>query len=61
MTAEPRTTGWPPGMLQDDHRGFSKWLAERATRRDVDLIVHHIPLEQKPGEWDNWKPARDVA
>ena len=22
-------TGWPPGLLQDDSRGLSKWFATR--------------------------------
>ena len=25
----PPKTGWPPGLLQDDHRGLSKWFANR--------------------------------
>ena len=24
-----RRTGWPPGMLQDDSRELSRWLANR--------------------------------
>jgi hypothetical protein len=26
-------TGWPPGMLQDDCRALSKWLANRIDSR----------------------------
>jgi hypothetical protein len=26
-------TGWPPGMLQDDHRALSLWLAHRIDSR----------------------------
>ena len=26
-------TGWPPGLLQDDCRGLSKWLASRPDAR----------------------------
>lgn len=26
-------TGWPPGLLQDDHKGLSKWLASRPDAR----------------------------
>lgn len=29
----PVTTGWPAGMLQDDSRELSKWLAGRAGAR----------------------------
>lgn len=26
-------TGWPPGLLQDDDRGLSRWLASRPDAR----------------------------
>ena len=26
-------TGWPPGLLQDDDRGLSRWLANRPGAR----------------------------
>lgn len=29
----PVTTGWPAGMLQDDSRELSKWLAGRSGAR----------------------------
>jgi hypothetical protein len=38
-------TGWPPGMLQDDHPGLSRWLsntpeARRLVReRCADIIA----------------------
>lgn len=28
-----RTTGWPPGLLQDDDRGLSRWFASRPDAR----------------------------
>lgn len=28
-------TGWPPGLLQDDSRGLSKWFASRLDAREV--------------------------
>lgn len=36
-------TGWPPGLLQDDCRGLSKWLASkpdarRRLREAIDAI-----------------------
>lgn len=34
MNEQPHT-GWAPGMLQDDHRGFSKWLANRPHSRRI--------------------------
>ena len=29
----PKKTGWPPGMLQDDCRALSRWLANRIDSR----------------------------
>lgn len=29
-------TGWPPGLLQDDHALFSRWLA---TRMDAGWLL----------------------
>lgn len=29
----PERTGWPPGMLQDDCRGLSIWLASKPDAR----------------------------
>ena len=26
-------TGWPPGLLQDDHRGLFRWFANRMDAR----------------------------
>ena len=28
-------TGWPPGLLQDDCKGLSRWLASRLDAREV--------------------------
>ncbi len=28
-------TGWPPGMLQDDSSGLSRWLASKPDAREV--------------------------
>ena len=33
-TDAPRT-GWPPGMLQDDSRELSRWLANRVDSRKM--------------------------
>ena len=29
------TTGWPPGMLQDDCRGLSRWLSNKLDARHI--------------------------
>jgi hypothetical protein len=31
----PPMTGWPPGMLQDDSRELSRWLAGRGNARQL--------------------------
>lgn len=28
-------TGWPPGLLQDDCKGLSRWFASRPDAREV--------------------------
>jgi hypothetical protein len=28
-------TGWPPGLMQDDHAGLSRWLATRLDARYI--------------------------
>lgn len=28
-------TGWPPGLLQDDSKGLSRWLASKPDAREV--------------------------
>lgn len=38
LQPEPRTTGWPEGMLQDDSRDMSKWLANRSIRAKLDAM-----------------------
>lgn len=42
-------TGWPPGLLQDDDRRLSKWLAERpGARRLVRLVCYEISRRKPP-------------
>jgi hypothetical protein len=48
-------TGWPPGLLQDDCRGLSKWLASqpdarRRVREAVAALEQPQP-EQEPVAW----------
>lgn len=39
----PPHTGWPPGLLQDDCRELSRWLASRpgALRQVRDVCAEH--------------------
>jgi hypothetical protein len=49
QTDQGGKTGWPPGLLQDDCRGLSKWLASRPdARRRVREAVAALEQEQKP-------------
>jgi hypothetical protein len=43
-------TGWPPGLLQDDCRGLSKWLASQpdARRRVREAVAALEQTEQEP-------------
>lgn len=34
MSDTPKT-GWPPGLLQDDHKGLSQWLASKPNARQI--------------------------
>lgn len=48
----PPRTGWPPGMLQDDDRRLSKWLAgkpgaRRIAREAAVAIVKSALLRHK--------------
>ena len=48
FTPPPQTTGWPPGMLQDDSRGLSRWLASRPdARRIVRETLEILDNEEK--------------
>lgn len=44
-------TGWPPGLLQDDCRGLSAWLAARpdALRRVREACIEIEAQERKVG------------
>jgi hypothetical protein len=40
---DPIKTGWPPGMLQDDSQGLSRWLASKPdARRRVREVCQDI-------------------
>lgn len=52
-------TGWPPGMLQDDCRGLSKWLSNRpGDMRHIGSTMTHPAL---PARFDVWKETDDEA
>jgi hypothetical protein len=45
---EPITTGYPPGLLQDDCAGLSRWLATRPdARRRVREALEMLEKENK--------------
>jgi hypothetical protein len=48
-------TGWPPGMLQDDDRKLSKWLANR-----IDSRKNAREAAQAAGELDDYPTATGV-
>ena len=45
-------TGWPPGLLQDDCKGLSKWLSKHpdARRRVREALADHIGDANKMAE-----------
>jgi len=46
----PPKTGWPPGMLQDDCKGLSQWLASKPdARRRVREVAAEIAAAQPKG------------
>ena len=46
-------TGWPPGLLQDDCRGLSKWFASKpdAKRRVREALSAPTALKQPEQSW----------
>ena len=45
----PSRTGWPPGMLQDDSRELSRWLASKP---DARQLVREAAARIREGEHD---------
>lgn len=44
-------TGWPPGMLQDDSKKLSKWLASKPDARlHVREVAAAIRQQQEEGK-----------
>jgi hypothetical protein len=52
-------TGWPPGLLQDDCKGLSKWLSNQpdAKRRVREALAE---LEQEVSWGVDWGRAGDI-
>ncbi len=42
IEAQPARTGWPEGLLQDDDRKLSKWLASKPDAK------HIVDMAQRP-------------
>jgi len=62
VQGEPiKKTGWPPGMLQDDDRGLSRWLAstpnarqearEAATEAEVRAVMGKAGFDPQATSW----------
>ena len=66
MAEQPTTTennggktGWPPGLLQDDCKGLSKWLSNRPdAKRRVREALAEQPAQQQEPEPDRVKFER---
>lgn len=45
IEAQPERTGWPAGLLQDDDRKLSKWLASKPDAK------HIVDMAQPQRQW----------
>jgi len=50
MTTDTERTGWPAGLLQDDDRKLSRWLAGRSGARRIAKAVAAAIRTQTGGE-----------
>lgn len=51
----PPHTGWPPGLLQDDSRGLSRWFANKPdARRRVREACADIARARQEQEGDRY-------
>ena len=54
-------TGWPPGLLQDDSKGLSKWFSNKPdAKRRVREALAEQPAQQEPRidiyrSFEQWK------
>ena len=44
-----KRTGWPPGMMQDDSRELSRWLASRPGARRLAAVAAAALIGQNKG------------
>lgn len=51
-------TGHPPGLLQDDCRKLSKWLASRMNARQEVREVRKLITQEKNREHDHYYPGK---
>lgn len=49
MSDTPKT-GWPPGLLQDDSKQISKWLASRPDARRIVRMVAADIVKARAGK-----------
>lgn len=50
----PERTGWPPGLLQDDSRGLSKWLASKPDARMLAREAAWSSMDEaRLGDWSD--------
>jgi hypothetical protein len=56
-------TGWPPGLLQDDCRGLSKWLASQpdARRRVREAVAALEPVANNPDPYHLSRILHELA
>ncbi|WP_341918602.1 hypothetical protein [Polaromonas sp. YR568] len=60
MSDTPKT-GWPPGLLQDDSKQLSKWLASRPDARQiVRENIRLAEIKRRLKAAFRRKPARPV-
>ena len=55
-------TGWPPGLLQDDCSGLSRWFASRPDARYLVRQQTTEPKMKLPPQADagDWLPEADT-
>lgn len=51
---EPKITGWPPGLLQDDCRGLARWLSSRPDSLYRLRKLYAEQVQPAQGERDQW-------
>lgn len=55
-----RRTGWPGGLLQDEHRKLAQWFASRpGTLRQHQEVLAELTAQQQQELGDQIREARD--